>query len=155
MRARNGAGATHRGDDADARKIDQLGNAVGLLATLKFPPSQACAIRAELVGDDTCTALEITAQGFTPVLSLCRQLVEAGVNPDFSLLAYRGNVLTLSVRSIGEGARLTVKIAGNGASIFAPEHAFGGATAPPARSKAPRHVDTPTRNFDDPDEQVA
>jgi hypothetical protein len=70
-------------------------------------PSQQ--IRAELHGSDTCTAEGITARGHAPVLALCRLLVDAGVNPRRPLHAYRGDTLCLKVRSIGEGARLTVK----------------------------------------------
>jgi hypothetical protein len=39
---------------------------------------------------------------------MCRKLIEAGYDPDRPLHAYRGDVLCLKVRSIGEGAKLTV-----------------------------------------------
>jgi hypothetical protein len=44
-----------------------------------------------------------------PVLALCRALIEAGHDPNTPLEAYRGATLCLRVRSIGEGAKLTVK----------------------------------------------
>jgi hypothetical protein len=44
-----GAGVAHRVSGADARRNDQLGGKVGLLATAKTKPRQA--IRAELRGD--------------------------------------------------------------------------------------------------------
>src|SRR5215472_18350190 len=67
------------------------------------------AIRAELIGSDCCSALGMTGRSSAPVLALCRALVTAGQNPNRPLHAYRGDVLCLCVRSIGEGARLTVE----------------------------------------------
>jgi hypothetical protein len=72
-------------------------------------------IRAEIIGkDNTAAALGITAHGAAPVLALCRKLVEAGHDPALPLHAYRGDVLALKVRSIGEGARLRVAAHGVG-----------------------------------------
>jgi hypothetical protein len=45
-------------------------------------------------------------------MAFCRKLVTAGHDPERPLQAYRGNVLALRVRSIGEGAQLA--IAGDG-----------------------------------------
>jgi hypothetical protein len=56
----NGAGVTHRVSGADARRNDQLGGKVGLLATAKTKPPQV--IRTELIGSDTCAALGITSR---------------------------------------------------------------------------------------------
>lgn len=66
------------------------------------------AVHAQLTGIYTATALGLTVRGSSPVLALCRKLVAAGVDPNRSLHAYRGEVLCLVVRSISEGARLTV-----------------------------------------------
>jgi hypothetical protein len=63
-------------------------------------------IRAEIVGDDTAVALGVTAHAPAPVLKLCTLLIEAGHDPAMPLHAYRGDMLCLKVRSIGEGARL-------------------------------------------------
>src|SRR2546430_8285592 len=65
-------------------------------------------IQAEMSGSNTCSALGLTVRGHAPVLKLCRALVQAGHDPARPLRAYRGGVLCLSVRSIGEGAKLTV-----------------------------------------------
>jgi hypothetical protein len=65
-------------------------------------------IRATLIGSDRCEANGLSARGYLPVLELCRGLVAAGYNPALPLEAWRGNILCLRVRSIGEGARLTV-----------------------------------------------
>jgi len=65
-------------------------------------------IIAELIGDETCSALGLTACGASPVLELCRLLLAAGYDPDAELETYRGNVLCLRVRSIGEAAALEV-----------------------------------------------
>jgi|SRR6516165_8106668 hypothetical protein len=70
--------------------------------------------RAELVGDDVCTACGITARSPSPVLAICRELVAVGIDPAIPLHAYRGDVLCLIVRSISEGARLEVNAKGTG-----------------------------------------
>jgi hypothetical protein len=74
-------------------------------------------IRAEIIGT-TCTALGITAHGSAPVLALCRKLVEAGHDPATPLEAWRGAVLCLRIRSIGEGAQITVQDGENGRPGF-------------------------------------
>jgi hypothetical protein len=76
--------------------------------TLKQPGP----IRAALIGSDRCEAEGISVCAAAPVLALCRKLVAAGHDPRRPLHAYRGNVLALRVRSIGEGAELA--IAGDG-----------------------------------------
>ena len=77
----------------------------------------AGAIRAQLVGD-TCTALGITAKSDSPVLALCRKLVDAGRDPSAPLEAYRGDILALRVKSIGQGAHLKVDVAPTGRPFF-------------------------------------
>ena len=71
-------------------------------------------IRAELFGADCCAGLGLEARGAAPVLALCRKLVEAGHDPALALDAYRGDVLCLRIRSIGEGARLRIASHGVG-----------------------------------------
>jgi hypothetical protein len=92
---------------------------------------------AELVGDDSCRCQEIDAAvtANAPVLAMCRQLLATGIDPDTALSVYRRGVLALKVRSIREGARLTVKTAGNGTPIFTLDDGCKGAAAPPVRSK--------------------
>jgi hypothetical protein len=70
---------------------------------------EAQAIFAELIGSNACTAAGVTVVDHAPVLALCRALVTAGQDPNRPLHAYRGDVLCLCVRSIGEGARLAVE----------------------------------------------
>jgi hypothetical protein len=93
-------------------------------------PSQVSrkAIRAELTGSDACTACGITSRSSSPVLALCRKLVQAGHDPATPLEAYKGDTLCLRVRSIGEGARLQVNSLGRG---FEPYQ--GPRPAPPTR----------------------
>src|SRR5262249_52986218 len=43
-----------------------------------------------------------------PILALCRALIEAGHDPATPLEVSRGSTLCLRVRSIGEGAKLTI-----------------------------------------------
>jgi hypothetical protein len=77
-------------------------------------------IRAELLGLSQATAPGITVSGrHAPVLSLCRALIEAGHDPAAALEAYRGTTLCLRVRSIGEGAALTVRDGVDGKPRFA------------------------------------
>ena len=70
---------------------------------------EAKAIFAELIGSNTCTAAGVTVVDHAPAFALCRALVTAGQDSNRPLHAYRGDVLCLCVRSIGEGARLTVE----------------------------------------------
>jgi hypothetical protein len=65
-------------------------------------------IEAQLFGSTECRWRSIITRGQAPVLAMCRALIGAGFNPSRPLHVYRGNVLALKVRSIGEGARLTV-----------------------------------------------
>jgi hypothetical protein len=79
-----------------------------------LPPSQPHRqmLEAELSGNDECRCGGITTRSSSPVLAMCRALVGAGYDPNRPLHVYRDKVLALTVRSIGEGARLTVS--GNG-----------------------------------------
>jgi len=85
------------------------------------------AIRALLIGSNRCDAAGFTVLGRAPVTELCRVLHQAGFDPGGPLRAYRAEVLCLAVRTIGEGARLTVKTAGSGCPVFA---SVEGAAAP-------------------------
>ena len=85
-------------------------------------------IPAELASDDIATALGITAKSPTPVIRLCGMLIEAGHDPAAKLHVYRGKTLALTVRSIGEGARLVIN--GHGTGF---RRGRDGVTAPPMR----------------------
>jgi hypothetical protein len=63
-------------------------------------------IRADLIGHATASACGLVAHSGSPVIALCRRLVDAGHDPESSLEAYRGATLCLTVRSIGEAANL-------------------------------------------------
>jgi hypothetical protein len=70
-------------------------------------------LRAELIdSSNTCTATATATSSDAPVLALCRELIKAGFDPNHQLHVYRGDILALRVRSIGEGALLRVR--GNG-----------------------------------------
>src|SRR5215475_6732494 len=88
-------------------------------------------IVAHLNGSNTCIGAGITARGAAPVLALCRELLAAGLDPDTAMEVYRAGTLALRVRSLSEGARLSVKTAGNGCPIFAVEIPGRGAAALP------------------------
>jgi hypothetical protein len=69
-------------------------------------------IRAELKGDDKAVACGFVVRTSSPLLALCRKLVDAGYDPSISLEVYRGDTLCLRVRSIGEAAGLEVNARG-------------------------------------------
>jgi hypothetical protein len=73
---------------------------------------------AELIGSDTCTAAGIRARNQAPALALCRQLLAAGLDPDQALEVFRNGTLSLRIRSIGEGAQLTVRDDNRGTPRF-------------------------------------
>jgi hypothetical protein len=68
-------------------------------------PSQ---IHAQLSGSDTAEAFGYSVTSTSPVLALCRDLVDAECPSCWSMEAYRGPTLCLRIRSIGEAARLEV-----------------------------------------------
>jgi hypothetical protein len=112
---RKAARLRHRGDGVEARALDEIADHVSAIAKPSSQRPQAPVLRAELI-DDTCTAAGLTARGPSPVLQLCRELIEAGHDPRRALHAYRRGILALIVRSIGEAAGLRVNPKGNGAS---------------------------------------
>jgi hypothetical protein len=67
------------------------------------------AICAVIAGADQCEAIGHKVHASVPVLALCRKLIEAGHDPGRPLDVYRGDVLALRVRSIGEVARLSIR----------------------------------------------
>jgi hypothetical protein len=101
------------------------------LATLKTRPHQV--IRAQIIGSNQCRAEGFTVRAASPVLTICRKLVEAGYHPDRPLRAYRGDMLCLEIRAIGEAARLEVNAHGSGFIRLRARRA-----APPMRKSRPR-----------------
>ena len=91
-----GAGPAPAIADSGARKVAVLAGEPDGQASR--PTSyQIQAIRAELIGSDTCTAAGITARGNAPVLALCRQLLAAGHRSRPARLeVYRGATLALT-----------------------------------------------------------
>jgi hypothetical protein len=87
---------------------------------------------AHLSGSSSCTGAGITANGPTPVLALCRQLLAAGVDPDTALEVYRAGTLALRVRSLREAAMLEINGHGTGFVV----RAIGG-PAPPMLQTEP------------------
>jgi hypothetical protein len=66
-------------------------------------------IIARLIGDDTAQAGDIVVRSRSPVFALCRALLAAGANPNSRLECFRGSLLALTVKTIGTGAKLTIK----------------------------------------------
>ena len=120
-----------------AAKVDQLGGKINLLSNQNSGgPQVGEPIRADLIGSDQCRAAGITAHGASSVLALCRELVAANVDPNRPLHAYRGDVLCLVIRSIGEAAHLDVNSKGTGFT----KSRVPVRTAPPVRRNALAHA---------------
>lgn len=91
------------GDRATINRLNNRNNA-GL---------QISAVRAEIINSGECSAEGHSARGHSPVLQLCRLLVAAGHDPARPLHAFRGNMLCLVIRSIGEAAGLEINAHGS------------------------------------------
>jgi hypothetical protein len=85
------------------------------------------AIRAELTKSDIATAEGITVKAESPVLALCRKLIDVGYDPSTPLEAYRNGTLALRVKSIGQAAGLRVTADKTGCPIFKREEITAGA----------------------------
>jgi len=105
---RKAARPRHSESGAEARVLDGFASHVSAIAISEPRPEQAI-IHASLAGCNSCSALGITVTGYAPALALCRELLRTGHEPDRPLHVYRGSVLALKIRSIGEGAGLTVE----------------------------------------------
>jgi hypothetical protein len=101
-------------------------------------------ILATLTGSSVCTSAGISARGYSPVLKLCRKLVEAGFDHRLPLHVYRGDMLCLVVRSIGEATGLEVN--GKGTGFIKCQHAVR--TAPPVPRSARGYVPVPPGSFE-------
>jgi hypothetical protein len=66
-------------------------------------------ITAALIGADTAQAGDITYRGKSPVFALCRALLAAGADPEARLECCRGDVLAITIKTIGIGAKFTIK----------------------------------------------
>ena len=75
-------------------------------------------IEAELFGSNECRYRGITTRGSAPVLALCRALNDAAYDPSRPLHVYRDKTLVLMARSIGDGAKLTVRDSSTGRPKF-------------------------------------
>src|SRR5262249_21145279 len=82
------------------------------------------------------------AKSDSPVLALCRKLVDAGHDRATPLEAYRDNTFALRVKSIGQGAQMQVN--GNTRLVFAGDARRR--TAPPMRSFSEAAECTPAPN---------
>ena len=81
-------------------------------------PPELTAIRVELTGSDTCTAAGLTVHARAPVLTMCREMLAAGLDPDRALDVYRNGVLALRIRAIGEAATFDVRDDNRGTPRF-------------------------------------
>ena len=104
-------------------------------------------VRVELIGANTAVAREfgITVCGETPVIDLCRTMVDAGHDPRTRLAVYRGGTLVLTVRSIGEAAVLEINTRGT----FVLRHERR--RAPPVRQNGSGHTEVAGRSTTHPE----
>ena len=65
-------------------------------------------IFSQISSDTIATSCGIEIKSPSPVLGLCRRLIAEGCDPTTPLEAYRGDTLCLTIRSIGEAAKLEV-----------------------------------------------
>lgn len=96
---------------------DEIVDRVDTFAKSSPPTRQASALHAILSGK-RCAAAGVTAFGNSPALELCRALIKAGHDPDRPLHVFRGTKLALVIRSIREGAKLTVEDDARGTPRF-------------------------------------
>jgi hypothetical protein len=75
-------------------------------------------VSAQLSGSDCAEALGVRISADTPIIALCRELIERGHDPATPLHAFRGSTLCVVVRSIGEAARLRVTTSPSGRPVF-------------------------------------
>jgi hypothetical protein len=109
MAQRNGEGRRHRhGGNAREELAEQLGGPLEVLPTAENFPPQVRIIRAEIIGENKCRAEGYTVQAPAPVFALCRKLIAVEFNPSMRLEAWRGNTLALTIRTLAEGAALSV-----------------------------------------------
>jgi hypothetical protein len=124
----------------------------GTAATNSHNSYSAQALRAVIIGSHQATANGTTVRGRAPVPALCRALIEAGHDPATPLEAYRGSTLCLRVRSLGEGAKLTVEENDRHGPRFVTYRAFqdrarpSGGHAPAAQPVEGVPADPPTQN---------
>jgi hypothetical protein len=114
-----------------AIEMDELGQRV-VSETSRTNKFTQALIRATLIGLDRCEAQGIIARGAAPVLAMCRALVAAGHDSATPLEGYRGPILCMRVRSIGEGAALEVDAHGTGF-----RRRRDGGAAPPVAENVP------------------
>jgi hypothetical protein len=117
--------------------------------TLTADPSyslQKHIIACQIIGFDRCAYDGLVVKHNAPVLAMCRKLIEAGYDPERPIEAYRGETLCLKIRTIAEGARLTVEEGPNGPRLVpfrkladAKRPAKTCVTAPPMRPTRPRY----------------
>src|ERR1700751_1970902 len=66
-------------------------------------------IIAHLIGDDRAQARDVVFRSRSAVFAFGRALLAAGANPNSKLECFRGSVLAFTVKTIGIGAKLTIK----------------------------------------------
>ncbi len=82
-------------------------------------PTTEAPVIGDIDDNNICRIGEHVTTGRTPILTACRELLAQGIGPDRALEIYRRGVLAVRVRSIGRGAKLTVR-EDRGAPEFSP-----------------------------------
>jgi len=124
--------------DGRAKKAFSHWDANSLLNNQVAAPRQE-SVTAELIGSTVCTAAGLKVDSSSPLLAICRRLIDAGYDPATPLEASRGRTVCLVVRSICEAAKLEINGRGTG---FKWAGAVG--TASPVRCiRAAAHLGAP------------
>jgi hypothetical protein len=100
-----------------------------------MPDTNRTPVVCRIFGSDHCEVDDLVVRHSAPVLAMCRALIDADYDPERPIEAYRGDVLSLRVSSIGYGAKFTIEESrSGGAPVLRRYKAFPGrAVAPPMR----------------------
>jgi hypothetical protein len=126
--------AAHAGAERSLRgSVEHAFRAGELLIKTKHSEQRLAPIAAQLIGSHQCQALGIVATGQAPALTLCRELLAAGMEPNRALIIYRNGILSLRIRSIREAAELAVETSDTGMPKFRLARPGGRGAALPIR----------------------
>jgi hypothetical protein len=87
---------------------------VDAISYAELPHQSNSTIPATLHGDDVCRAVGLEVRSTSPIIGMCRELVERGYDQELELHAYRNEVLAVIVASIGRAVKLEVNGRGTG-----------------------------------------
>jgi hypothetical protein len=105
-------------------KLDPLGKRINSQGIYQANSISQAPVIGVIDNTNICRIGDQTTVSRTPILTACRELLAQGVNPDRALEIYRRGILAVRVRSIGEGARLTIREDRHGVELAPHRTAF-------------------------------